>query len=76
MQPQITFNDAWESIPLDCADDVMAFLDHQLQPTHPLRAFKLFPIAKCWGKHKYLIEEEQPIRSEINRTSSAAASRR
>jgi hypothetical protein len=60
MQPQISYNDAWESVPLEFVDNVIAFFDHQLQPTHPLRAYKLFPIAKCWRKYKYLVEEEEP----------------
>lgn len=59
MQPKITFNDAWEMIPLDCVDLVIDFFDHKLQPTHPLRAFQLFPIAKCSRRDKYLVEEEQ-----------------
>ena len=60
MKPQIKYNDAWESIPLEFADDVIGFFDQELQPTHPLRAFKLFPLAKCSRKYKYLIEEEEP----------------
>jgi len=60
MQPSITFNDAWGSVPLSYVDDVLAFLDRNLQATHPLRAFKLFPVAKCWRQHKYLLEEEEP----------------
>ena len=63
MQPQITFNDAWESIPLACVDDVIEFFNRKLQPTHPLRKYKLFPVAKCWRRDKYLVEEEEP--SEI-----------
>ncbi len=59
-QPQIKYNDAWESIPLDCVDGVIEFFDARLQPTHPLRQYKLFPLAKCWRKYKYLIEEEEP----------------
>ena len=59
MQPIITYNDAWESIPLEYVDDVLEFFDYILQPTHPLRSFKLFPIAKCWRRHKYLVEEEE-----------------
>ena len=60
MQPVIKYNDAWESVPLECADDVIAFFNHELQPTHPLRSFKLFPVAKCWRRDKYLVEEEEP----------------
>ena len=47
-------------IPLECADDVIGFIKRELQPRHPLRSFKLFPIAKCWGRYKYLVEEEEP----------------
>jgi hypothetical protein len=60
MQPIITYNDAWESLPLELADDVIDYFNRELQPTHPLRAFKLFPVAKCWRKDKYLVEEEEP----------------
>jgi hypothetical protein len=60
MQLKINFNDAWEMIPLECVDDVIDFFNHRLQPTHPLRAFNLFPIAKCWRRDKYLVEEEGP----------------
>src|SRR6266699_5452577 len=60
MQPQINFNDAWESIPLAYVDQVIEFFSRELQPTHPLRKYKLFPVAKCWRRHKYLVEEEDP----------------
>ena len=60
MQLTITCNDAWESIPLAVADDVIDFFNGKLQPSHPLRAFKLFPVAKCWRRYKYLVEEEVP----------------
>ena len=59
-RPQIKYNDAWEMIPLEFVDDVIEFLDMRLQPTHPLRQYELLPIAKCWRKEKYLIEEEKP----------------
>ena len=60
MQSQITFSDAWESIPLACVDDVIEFFNCELQPTHPLREYKLFQVAKCWRRDKYLVEEEEP----------------
>ena len=60
MCPKIIYNDAWESIPLHCADDVIEFFNQELQPSHPLRTFKLFPVAKCWRRYKYLVEEEEP----------------
>ena len=58
MQPLIKYNDAWEMISLDGVDDVIDFFKRNLQPSHPLKAYKLFPIAKCWRKYKYLVEEE------------------
>jgi len=58
-QLEIKYNDAWESIPLFCVDNVIELFDARLQPTHPLRQYKLFPLAKCWRKYKYLIEEEE-----------------
>ncbi|MDZ7759122.1 MAG: hypothetical protein U5L00_02560 [Desulfovermiculus sp.] len=45
---------------MELADDYMAFFDQVLQATHPLRAYELFPIAKCWRKEKYLVEEKDP----------------
>jgi len=60
MRPQITYNDAWESIPFEFIDTVIEFFDQELQPTHPLRSFKLLPVAKCWRRYKYLVEEEGP----------------
>lgn len=59
-RPSVEFNDAWEPIPLEYADDIIEYFHRHLQPSHPLRAFKLFPLAKCWGKQKYLVEEEEP----------------
>jgi len=53
----IPFNDAWESIPLESANSIIAFFNEILQPTHPLREYALFPDAKCWRKEKYLVEE-------------------
>lgn len=60
VQLKIDFSGPWESIPLVYADDVIEFFNRELQPAHPLRAFKLFPLAKCWRKDKYFIEEEEP----------------
>ncbi len=59
-QPTVEFDDAWESIPLEYVDDVLAYLDQVLQPTRPLRAFKLFRVVECWRKEKYLVEKEEP----------------
>lgn len=60
MQPKISFNDAWGSVPLEYVDDVIDFFNRELQLTHPLRSFKLFPVAKCSRRYKYLVEEEDP----------------
>lgn len=54
----ITLNDAWDLIPFEFVDDVVAFFDAELQPTHPLRAHKIFPIAKRSRESKYLIKDE------------------
>ncbi|MBM3883783.1 MAG: hypothetical protein FJ387_29450, partial [Verrucomicrobia bacterium] len=40
--------------------DVIELFDRELQPTHPLRSFKLFPVAKCCRRYKFLVEEEEP----------------
>lgn len=60
MRPKITYNSAWEPVPLHVADDIIEFFNHALQPSHPLRAYKLFPIAKCCRRYKYMVEEEEP----------------
>jgi hypothetical protein len=57
MSIKVGFNDAWESIPLEFADDVLKFFDTKLQPNHPLRACELSPLAKRWRKRRYLVEE-------------------
>ena len=59
-QPVIEYNDAWEPISLEYADDVIEYFNRHLQPAHPLRTYKLFPVAKCWRKEKYLVEEKEP----------------
>jgi len=45
---------------LHCVHDVIELFDRELQPTHPLRSFKLFPVAKCCRRYKFLVEEEEP----------------
>lgn len=60
MPIKIHYNDAWESVPLAFVDDAINYLNRKLQPAHPLRSFKLFPLAKCWRRNRYLIEEEEP----------------
>jgi len=54
----ITCNDAWDFIPLEFVEEEIKFIEGQLQPAHPLRAIKLLPLAKCWRKFKYLVEDE------------------
>lgn len=56
----IQWNDAWESVPLEFSDEIAAYFTQRLQPTHPLRAYKLFPVAKCWRRNRFLVEEEVP----------------
>ena len=38
--------DHWQMVPLEVVDDALAFLDARLQPHHPLRDYKLFPMLK------------------------------
>lgn len=38
--------DPWQMVPLAVVDDALAFLDARLQPHHPLRDYKLFPMLK------------------------------
>ncbi len=45
---------------MDCVDSIIEYIDYKLQPSHPLRAFKLLPFAKRERMEKYLIEEEEP----------------
>jgi len=54
----IKWNDAWEDIPLEFADDVIGYIREALQPTHPLRGIEFFPAAKLWRRYKYLLEDE------------------
>ena len=60
MQPKITYNDALGIYSVGVRGRRHTVLQARLQPTHPLRAFKLFPIAKCWRRYRYLVEEEEP----------------
>lgn len=53
-------NDPWDLIPLEYADDFIEVLNDRLQSHHPLRAYKLFPVAKCWRRKRFLVEEEEP----------------
>jgi hypothetical protein len=38
--------DPWKMVPLEVVDSALAFLDAYLQPHHPLRQYKLFPMLK------------------------------
>ena len=60
MSVTINYNDAWESIPFEFVDSVIEFFYEDLQPTHPLREYDLFPMAKCWRRYKYLVTEKDP----------------
>jgi len=60
MSIKIKLNDAWEGVPLGCATEIIEYFEFKLQPTHPLRPYKLFPIAKCWRREKYLVERQEP----------------
>lgn len=60
MHLNIKFNDAWGMIPSEDIDAFITFFEDALQPSHPLRAFKLYPFAKCWRLDRYLIEEQEP----------------
>ena len=60
MNIEIPLNDAWESIPFEFVDELIAFFDDVLQPAHPLRDYDLYPEAKCWRKEKYLVAEKDP----------------
>jgi hypothetical protein len=58
MALRIKWNDAWESIPLEFADDVIERIRENLQPSHPLREIDFFPTAKLWRRWRYLLEDE------------------
>jgi hypothetical protein len=58
MALSITWNDAWESIPLEFASDVIESIREDLQPSHPLRDVDFFPAAKLWRRWRYLLEDE------------------
>jgi hypothetical protein len=38
--------DPWQMVPLEVVDAALAFLDAYLQPHHPLREYRLFPMLK------------------------------
>jgi hypothetical protein len=58
MKFAIKFNDAWEMT--DAIDGIREFFEHKLQPSHPLREYDLYPVAKVERKYKFLVEEMEP----------------
>jgi hypothetical protein len=58
MSLKINWNDAWESIPLDAADELIEIFREKLQPTHPLQNAQFFPVAKLWRRWKYLLDDD------------------
>ena len=58
MSLTINWNDAWEDVPLEFADGVIARIREDLQPTHPLKKINFFPAAKLWRRWRYLLEDE------------------
>lgn len=57
MTPVIKWNDAWESVPPEYADDIAMHIKSDLQQSHPLRQVEFIPVAKLWRKWKYLLED-------------------
>ena len=60
MKYSIKFNDAWEMTWPEGIDCFREFFDVRLQPTHPLREYDLYPLAKVERKYKFLVEEMEP----------------
>jgi hypothetical protein len=58
MALSITWNDAWEPIPLEFASNVIDQIRQDLQPTHSLRDVDFFPAGKLWRRWRYLLEDE------------------
>jgi len=58
MKYTIKFNDAWEMT--DAIDGIREFFEQRLQPSHPLRDYDLYPVAKVERKYKFLVEEMEP----------------
>ena len=60
---KIRLNDAWDVIPLEYVDNILGYFQERLQPTHPLRDRKLFPVAKRERQEKYLLEDDDDRKS-------------
>ena len=60
MKLSIKFNDAWEMTWSEAIDAFREFFEQRLQPTHPLREYDLYPVAKVERKYKFLVEEMEP----------------
>ena len=55
---RIRLNHAWDDIPMEFVDDVLEYLQARLQPTHPLKGRKLFPVARRDRRDKLLLEDD------------------
>ncbi len=60
MKFSIKFNDAWEMTWPEAIDGFREFFDVRFQPSHPLREYDLYPVAKVERKYKFLVEEMEP----------------
>lgn len=48
----------WQMVPLEFADDAIAFLKAKLQPHHPLQEYALFPFLKREDRQIWIVEKE------------------
>jgi len=44
----------------EAIDGIREFFEQRLQPSHPLRKYDLYPVAKVERKYKFLVEEMEP----------------
>jgi len=58
MALSIKWNDAWESVPFEYADEIAARIKDDMQPAHPLKKMEFTPVAKLWRRWKYLLESD------------------
>lgn len=65
MALSIKWNDAWESIPLEFASEVIERIREDLQTSHPLRDVDFFPAAKLWRRWRYLLEDGGGVRADL-----------
>jgi len=49
----------WQMVPLEYADDAIAFLKAKLQPHHPLQEQELFPFLKREDRQTWIVEKEK-----------------